>query len=112
MNFKKAEDYRDTVASSLTNFPEALINLFRTKSILWSYEKEIRIVIFKLKHDKDNRSFVKFKKEAINEVYLGSKIKPDDEQNIISICKREYPWLKIFKMQLADCEFKLIPRSV
>ena len=84
---------------------DALINCFRTKSELWEYEKEIRIALFDLTFDKNNHYLIPFKKEILTELYLGSMIPQEDEQEILLICRQNYPNTKIYKMKLDNESF-------
>lgn len=90
----------------------ALSNCYRTKAVLWKYEKEIRIVLFQLTFNANHQFFLEMGREVISEIYLGSKIKLKDEQEIISICKESYPMSKVRKMRLAEKSFKLIPEQL
>jgi hypothetical protein len=95
------------------NTKDSLINCFRTKSALWHYEKEIRIVLFQLIFNQDNRCLIPFGKEIISTVYLGSKISPSDEKDILFICRKNYPKIKVHKMKLDDeNSFSLIPQEI
>lgn len=87
---------------------EATIRWMTTKSAMWEYEKEIRITLTFLDLNEDQLNFQKISKESFNSVYLGSQIHPDDEESVRNICMTTYPKIKIYKMSLADDEFRLI----
>lgn len=101
--FKKEEFFVD--------HRKALSNCFKTKAELWEYEKEIRIVLFQLTLNEDHQFLLNIGREVITEVYLGSEMQPEVEQDIISICKESYPAARIYKMKLADNSFSLIPEE-
>ena len=103
-------DYRD----ELLPFPymkgrqEATIRWMTTKSKVWDYEKEIRIILSFLKFNKEHLHFQKINKESFQTIYLGSQIQMEDAQSIREICKANYPHIKIYSMQLAGNQFKLL----
>ncbi|MGC1391235.1 MAG: DUF2971 domain-containing protein [Bacteroidales bacterium] len=90
----------------------ALINCFRTKYEEWIYEEEIRIVLFKLFFDEDNRCLLPIMKEIVTKIYLGKKIDEKNAQDIISLRNSYYPKANVYRMELDDCKFKLIPKEV
>ena len=50
----------------------------------------------------------KINKESFQTIYLGSQIQMEDAQSIREICKANYPHIKIYSMQLAGNQFKLL----
>jgi hypothetical protein len=90
----------------------SLINCFRIKSLLWAYEEEIRIVLFKLTFDQNNNFFTIFRNDIITDIFLGSMIKSEKANNIISICTKVYPDSKIYQMKLDESSFKLVPKLI
>jgi hypothetical protein len=95
-----------------SNTTNALINCFRTKYVDWGYEEEIRLVLFQLIFDEYNRFLLPIGKEIVTQIYLGSKIDQKNALNIISICKNNYPNAKVFKMELDEASFRLIPSAI
>lgn len=49
---------------------KAFINCFRTRSRLWKYEKEIRIVLFQLAVDQTKKTLIPFGKEVITQIII------------------------------------------
>lgn len=84
----------------------ALSNWITTKSKEWSYEKEIRLFIFK----KEGNPYwdLKIKDKSIfNELYLGCQMEKNKKDDIIKLCRSLYPHLKIYDMKLAPTTFAL-----
>jgi hypothetical protein len=96
----RTEYFRDT--------HEAISNCFRIKSKCWEYEKEIRILLMNLTLDSSKKIFIPFNKEAINRIYLGSTIDSETENRIRSLCSRDLPNTKIYKMRLEKNNFRLV----
>ena len=76
------------------------------KSLDWKYQQEWRLISCDnlLTDDKYNCKFFKIKK-----VYLGNKMKPDDRQKIIEICKRKgIPYIGVIiaqdRYEIRDCD--------
>lgn len=88
---------------------KAIINWFRIKSDCWDYEKEIRIVLTNLKMDSTKQITIPFDTETITSIYLGTNIKPDDENEIRLLALNKIPKTKILKMRLKEDSFSLIP---
>lgn len=88
---------------------KAIINWFRIKSDSWSYEKEVRIVLTNLKMDPTKHIAIPFDTETINSIYLGTNIKPGDENTIRLLAFNKLPKAKIFNMRLKEDSFSLIP---
>jgi hypothetical protein len=88
---------------------KAIINWFRIKSDSWSYEKEVRIVLTNLKMDPTKHIAIPFDTETINSIYLGTNIKPGDENTIRLLAFKLLPKAKIFNMRLKEDSFSLIP---
>lgn len=84
---------------------------FKTKSICWAYEKEIRFLLPKWVQDLD-RSILPISNEVISAVYLGVNISLDDENRIKELCRRKLPFTKLFKMQLSEDHYALRPKKI
>jgi len=83
---------------------EPLMDLIRTKSINWSYEKEWRIFqkIGDLPHG--------IKPESLTAIYFGCAM-PDVHRQIISALLAGSP-TRLYEMEKADGQFKVFPRAV
>ena len=99
-------------AEYFVNHRQALSYCLQTKSVLWEYEKEIRIALFQLTLNENHQFLLDMGREVITEIYLGSKIKPEAEQVITSICKEKYPMAKVSRLKLADNSFNLISEEL
>jgi len=84
---------------------------FKTKSICWAYEKEIRFVLPKWVEDL-GKSILPISKEVISAVYLGVNISLDDEIRIKELCEQKLPFTKLFKMQLSENHYALWPKEI
>ena len=53
-----------------------------------------------------------FDKSVIDKIYLGSKIKEEDEEIIKNMLFEYYPNAKIYKMELSENSFSLKPKKI
>lgn len=81
---------------------EELISNLTSKSIIWSYEKEWRLII----HNQTSIA-ISIPNDIVEEIILGSNVQPETEQEILAIQKQKYPNAKVFKVEPDDSEFKL-----
>lgn len=111
-------------------FLKALKTLFTTKRLCWQYENEWRIVIdirfnnsWILKARKNYPEYetaatqieqkekyvdLPFKPEDVKSLYLGAKISPENQKEIINLIKQNYQHIKeIYKVRYAEDEYKI-----
>ena len=89
---------------SFNNLHLSLAALIKAKD--WEYEKEWRLVFANGIFDKEQSYEIGFPKM----VYLGTKIKPEDQETLIAICnKRGIPFCK---MKAHHSKFKLVPSTL
>lgn len=97
------------------NFPQlklfvdptkTMIDILTTKSRLWRYEKEIRLI----KHNASRKQF-KLPKEAYKELIIGMNMPKVHTDSIISLVRKRFPKMKIYqsKMNLDKFKIDLIP---
>ncbi len=97
--FSEYPEYKISFAPK--NIEERVSNLI-SKSIIWSYEKEWRLII----HNQTSVA-IQIPNEIVEEIILGSCVSEDTEQEILSIQRQKYPHAKVFKVEPDDSEFKL-----
>lgn len=73
-----------------------------SKSMIWSYEKEWRLII----HNQTSVA-IQIPNEIVEEIILGSCVSEDTEKEILLIQREKYPHAKVFKVEPDDSEFKL-----
>lgn len=96
----------------LTPFTRKIIETITlTKSHVWEYEKEWRI-ISGLRDRAKEYEVLPYAPEEVGAVYLGCKIGADDKNKIIQIIKIKYPNAKIFQAYKHETEFKLVFKNV
>ena len=78
-----------------------------TKSNVWEYEKEWRI-ISSLRDKSQTHEILPYAPEEVGAVYLGCKISAGDKAEVIDITKAQYPTARIFQAQKHPEEFRLI----
>ena len=123
-------DELTNVAKNIKPFLKALKTLFTTKRLCWQYENEWRIIIdletnnsWILEERKNNPEYEKaatqieqnmpyvdlpFKPEDVKSIYLGAKISPENENEIINLIKQNYQHIKeIYKVRYAEDEYKI-----
>jgi hypothetical protein len=89
---------------SLTETVE-LITL--TKSDVWAYEKEWRIVAG-LRDKTQSYEILRYAPEEVGAVYLGCKMADDDKQEINEIARHLYPTAKLMRAEKHPSKFELI----
>lgn len=74
---------------------QGIIEAFFEKSIVWDYEKELRLL-------KESKGRIFHKKEAVRSVILGYHASSNFTRNIIRAIKRNYEHVSVFKMIKPD----------
>jgi hypothetical protein len=88
------------------NGQDAIFNLIYTKSSEWSYEEELRTVLYDFT-DANSRK-VKFNPTDLKAVYLGAKCSTEFKNKIISILKDKYPsTVELYEAQTSANSFKI-----
>jgi len=77
-----------------------------TKAKCWEYEKEWRIVT-SMRNPLDTFEIIPFDLHEVQNVYLGCRIQPEAENQVINIIKTKYPWAKIYKGHKSSTKFAL-----
>jgi len=90
----------------------AIYHWVKTKSKIWSYEKEVRILFTNLIFDKEKKNLIDFDKNAISKIYLGSKMERDDENWIKEFCSKNISDAELYKMTKPAESFKLFPDKI
>lgn len=101
-------DYKETLSKVYYdegNY-EKLLEWVRAKSKDWSYEREIRYVVPNWKDSIFGNS-LPINNQIIKKIYLGNRIKAEDELKVKQICKTDFPHVQIVKMALSDKEYGL-----
>jgi hypothetical protein len=80
------------------DFNAAIYHWIKTKSDIWRYEEEVRILFTNLVLKENNKFLFEFDKRAISEIYLGSKMLPEEEKWIKEFCNENLSKIKLFKM--------------
>jgi hypothetical protein len=89
--------------------------LLLTKSLHWSYEKELRM-LHNIEHADINLGpdqgghniyLFKFPPETVKEIILGCQISEDKRQELFTVAREKYPEAKIFQAVMNKTEFKL-----
>lgn len=78
------------------------IKQLATKSIVWSYEDEYRIV-----KSNASRQVINYPKEMIKKIFLGCRMQFDDEKKIFEFVKEQKMTCEIYKLSLDKEIFKL-----
>jgi hypothetical protein len=84
------------------NNTSSLLLWLKTKSIDWEYEKEVRFI-----WPRWDGADITLPSSVIKNVYLGYKIKDEDEEKLKSLCKTNFPDASIYKMELSEEEYGL-----
>ena len=87
--------------------PKEIINVVTlTKSEVWAYEKEWRI-ISGLRDKTQSYEILPYAPEEVGTVYLGCNIAIEDKEEISEVTRRTYPKAKIFQGVKHEREFAL-----
>lgn len=80
------------------------------KSVCWKYEKEVRLISFRIQND--NRK-IPFTPSQVLEIYFGERFKENKNiQEILKIIKNKYSNAKLFQMYLNETNIRLISKPV
>lgn len=101
-----AVDYTDDYPQvSILDYDKDLFGIrtqLFTKSSIWSYENEYRIVL----RGGANKCF-QFNLDAISEFYLGTNVDQADRQMFLTIQNSLYPSVPVFQLHLSKNKFRL-----
>jgi hypothetical protein len=87
--------------------PKEIINMVTlTKSEVWAYEKEWRI-IGGLRDKTQSYDVLPYAPEEVGAVYLGCNIAKEDKEEIIEVTRRLYSKAKLFQAEKHEREFAL-----
>lgn len=98
--FASMLDFQKSLAETIE-----LITL--TKSNVWAYEKEWRIVAG-LRDKMQSYEILSYAPEEVGAVYLGCKMAEDDKEELIEITRSLYPQAKLYQADKHSREFALI----
>ena len=82
-----------------------------TKSSVWSYEKEWRIVA-SLRDKTQQYEILSYAPEEVGAVYLGCRMADSDKAEIIDITRSKYPKAQILQAEQNDKEYALVFRDI
>lgn len=102
--FEKVDYFKD--------YNEALYHLVKTKSDIWSYEREVRLMFTNLELDESNKTILPFNKSAISEIYLGNKISEENRNWIKDFCRENLEDVDFFQMNKPSNSFTLYPKRM
>jgi hypothetical protein len=103
---------RFTALMDFTEFRQNVLDsLTLTKSDIWAYEREWRI-ISSLRDKLKTYEILPFAPEEIGEVYLGCAMTAGDRAEIISITRDMYPTAHVFQVEKRSDEFSLTFRKI
>lgn len=102
-------DYTDTFSplSYYEHKIESIVRWLKTKSNIWSYEEEIRIIMKGLKFNETSKFIAGVDQRAFNSVYLGTRVSTENEKLILELCKKRYPEVTVSKIKPMESQFKL-----
>lgn len=86
---------------------DAIYHWIRTKSSIWRYEEEIRLLFTNLKFTTHKKILLEFHKSAIAEIILGNRIDPKNEEWVKEFCRKNLKNIDLFKMEKIDKSFDL-----
>lgn len=105
---------------------QEILSIYLSKNIAWQYEREWRfvsdIVTIKEKMKKSsldrynlqlellketNFIHIPFPQISIKNIYLGCEMNIIDQDIIINLVKKKYPFCQIYKSKLSKCDYKI-----
>ena len=102
--FKSLDYFKD--------YNTAIYHWVMTKSDIWSYEKEVRILFTNLMFNGHKKFLFEFDKRAISEIFLGNKMLAEEEEWIKKFSKTNLKNLALYKMAKPTRSFKLYPQEI
>ena len=94
------------------DYNAAIYHWIRTKSEIWGYEEEVRILFTNLVFNEHKKILFEFDKRAISKIYLGSKMLQDEEEWIKEFSKINLENIQLYKMTKPTKSFKLYPKKI
>lgn len=82
------------------------IRFISTKSNHWAYEKEWRLVGSRNK-ETELYKYENILSDEVEAIYLGCRMKPENEKEIISLVKKDYSHTQIFKAKIGDQRYSI-----
>jgi hypothetical protein len=89
------------------NDDDLFIRFVSTKSDHWAYEKEWRIIGQKKSESKEPFQYQNILPDEIEAIYLGCRIKPDNEKEIITLVRNNYSRTEIFKAKIGEQRYSI-----
>ena len=77
-----------------------------TKSEVWSYEKEWRVVT-ELTDQNKTHEFVEFHPEEVGSIYLGCRMEKSDKEQLTELVRAKYPKVNIYQAIKNQTQFAL-----
>jgi hypothetical protein len=78
-----------------------------TKSYHWSYEREWRAVVKKNVVKLDENNLASIEMHDVVALYLGVRIRSDDEHEFRRIVQDRYPWITVYKGRRHDYNYEI-----
>ncbi|RYE12545.1 MAG: DUF2971 domain-containing protein, partial [Sphingobacteriaceae bacterium] len=86
---------------------KAIIGWLNTKSKIWEYEQEIRIMINFLEFDSSQKYIAEIPQACCNSIYLGTNITSENQEKILNLVRDNYPDVQVFKIKPDEENFQL-----
>ncbi|WP_394771965.1 DUF2971 domain-containing protein [Mucilaginibacter sp.] len=86
---------------------ESIVRWLKTKAKFWEYEQEIRIVMNHLNFNGETKHIQPIHKACFHSVYFGTRVSEQHKNEIIQLCKEQYPDLLLFDIKPNDDKFEL-----
>ncbi len=91
---------------------ESVIRWLKTKSEVWSYEEEVRIIVNHLDFNGNDKVIQTVNKDVFHSVYLGVNLSAEHQRDIMKTCKTEYKKINLLKISADDTHFKLNANNI
>jgi hypothetical protein len=89
------------------NDDDLFIRFISTKSNHWAYEKEWRIVGQNKSETKDLFQYESILPNEVEAIYLGCRMKPDNEKEVINLVKKDYSSTALFKARVSEQRYSI-----
>ncbi|MFA6056849.1 MAG: DUF2971 domain-containing protein [Taibaiella sp.] len=86
---------------------ESIVRFLKTKAKCWSYEEEIRIVMNHLNFNGESKLIQEVNKDCFHSVHFGTRITEQNRNEIIQLCKNQYPQVELFDIKPEESHFEL-----
>lgn len=100
-------DYQDAADEAVRKMQSIWREVFATKPVEWSYERERRLLVQTSRRD-TAPILHPYPREAVKEIILGERMTDDNRSRILGILKQHYPAVTVKTARRANASYGLV----